>query len=340
MLHNGEKDMKEKWQVLATHDFPQAGIDFLRENRCEVEVSAKGEPLDKREIMEKLPGKQALCCDDAIDAEIMDAAPDLIILATYGVGYDHIDVDAATRRGILVTNTPGVLTASVADLAWGLLLCIARRVMEADAFVRSGKFRFSGPKFFLGQEIEGKSLGIIGAGRIGTAVARRAQGFEMKIIYYDLVRNKELEKLEGKRVELNRLLKNSHFISIHVPLRKETKHLIGAKELKLMKKSAYLINTSRGAIIDESALMEALMEQRIAGAALDVYENEPELTPGLADMKNVVLTPHIGSATSETREKMAVIMARNCMAGLKGERPPNLVNPEALRLSRIQKRNT
>lgn len=326
--------MRGKWQVLVTFDIPEVAIELLKKNGCEVEVNTEDRLLDKWEIMKKLPGKQALCCNVEIDAEIMDTAPDLKIIANYGVGYNNIDVEAATRRGILVTNTPGVLTAAVADLAWCLLLCVARRVIEANAFMRSGKFRFSGPKFFLGQEIEGKALGIIGAGRIGTAVAERAQGFGMRILYYDLVTNKKLRKVGAEKVELNRLLKNADFISIHVPLTKELTHLIGVKELKLMKARAYLINTSRGAIIDERALVEALKEQSIAGAALDVYENEPELTPGLADMKNVVLTPHIGSATTETREKMAVIVAENCIAALKEEeKPPDLVNPEVLNRS-------
>ena len=323
--------MEKHWKVLITRDIPQVGVDIL-EKYCEVEVNKEDMPLSKNEIINRLHKKQALCpVGDIIDSEIMDSAPDLKVIANYGVGYDNINIDSATQRGILVTNTPGVLTESVAEMTWSLLLCIARCVIEADSFIRAGKFKWTGPKMFLGTELSDKILGIIGAGRIGTEVAKKSRVFNMRVLYYDLVENEEMKKIGGKRVELEYLLKESDFISLHVPLTSKTRHLIGEKELGLMKKTAYLINTSRGAVIDEIALVKALKEGKIAGAALDVYENEPEITEGLSDMKNVVLTPHIGSATKEAREKMAIMMAENCIAALKGEIPPNLVNPEVLK---------
>ena len=326
--------MEKVWKVLVTRDIPQVGVDILKKY-CEVDVNTQDIPLSKNEIIDKLRGKQALCCigTEIIDDEIISSEPSLKVIANYAVGYDNIDVKAATKRGIMVTNTPGVLTEAVAEMTWCLLLCVARRVIEADSFVRAGKFRGSGPKFFLGTEVKGKTLGIIGAGRIGTEVAKKSQVFNMKILYHDLVKNRELEKMGGEKVDLDYLLKKSDFVSIHVPLTDNTKHLIGERELGLMKKTAYLINTSRGAVIDEVALVKALKEERIAGAALDVYEKEPELTEGLSQLKNVVLTPHIGSATKETRDKMAIMMAENCIAALKGETPPNLVNPEVLKNS-------
>jgi len=323
--------MEKQWRVLITRDIPQVGVEILR-SYCEVEINTEDIPLKKSEIMDRVRNKQALCAvGDIIDSEIMDSGPSLKVIANYGVGYDNIDIEAATKRGILVTNTPGVLTESVAEMTWCLLLCIARRVIEADNFVRTGKFKWTGPKMFLGTEIAGKTLGIIGGGRIGTEVARKSQSFNMKVLYYDLVKNEKIEKMGGRRVELDYLLKNSDFISLHVPLTNETRHLIGERELSLMKKTAYLINTSRGAVINEIVLAKALREKQIAGAALDVYEKEPELTEGLSEMKNVVLTPHLGSATREARNKMSIMMAENCIAALRGEKPSNLVNPKVLK---------
>ncbi|MCD6257561.1 D-glycerate dehydrogenase [Candidatus Aerophobetes bacterium] len=324
--------MEKHWKVLITRDIPQVGVDILKKH-CEVDTNTEDIPLSKSEIIDKLRGKQALCCigTEMIDDEIISSEPSLKVIANYAVGYNNIDVEVATKKGIMVTNTPGVLTEAVAEMSWCLLLCVARRVIEADSFVRAGNFKGGGPKLFLGAEVKGKTLGIIGAGRIGTEVAKKSRVFNMRVLYYDLVENEEMKKIGGKRVELEYLLKESDFISLHVPLTSKTRHLIGEKELGLMKKTAYLINTSRGAVIDEIALVKALKKGKIAGAALDVYENEPEITEGLSDMKNVVLTPHIGSATKEAREKMAIMMAENCIAALKGEIPPNLVNPEVLK---------
>ena len=323
--------MQKTWRVLMTLDIPEAGIRILGEY-CEVEVNREDVALSKKETMARLYDKHALCCgaEDVIDAEVMDSAPNLKIIARYGVGYDKVDVEVATQRGILVTNTPGVLTEAVAEMTWGLLLCLARRIIEADNFVRREEFKRSGPKSLLGTDIGGKTLGIIGAGKIGTAVAKKSIGFNMEILYCDPVGNDELDKMEAKKVKLDYLLEHSDFVSLHVALTSETTHLIGEKELGLMKKRAYLINTSRGKIINEAALVKALEKEQIAGAALDVYENEPRITKGLLGMKNVVLTPHIGSATRETRNKMSIMAAEDCLTALRGEKPSHLVNPEVL----------
>lgn len=324
--------MQKKWRVLVTLDIPEVGMRMLKEH-CEVEVNKKDVALSKEKIMAKLHDKHALCCgaEDVVDAEVMDSAPNLKIIARYGVGYDKVDIKAATQRGILITNTPKVLTDAVAEMTWCLLLCVARRAVEADSFVRAGRFETSGPRFFLGTGIGGKTLGIIGAGRIGTAVARKSKGFNMEILYCDLVKNEKLEKIGAKKVELDYLLKHSDFVSLHVALTGETIHLIGEKELNLMKKTSYLINTSRGKVIDEAALFKALKRKYIAGAALDVYENEPQVFKELLKMRNVVLTPHIASATQETRNKMSIMVAEDCIAALQGERLPHLVNPEVLK---------
>lgn len=250
------------------------------------------------------------------------------------VGYDNIDLPAATERGIPVSNTPGVLTDATADLAWALLFAVARRIVEADKFTRAGKFTAWGPMMFLGGDITGKTLGIVGAGRICTAVALRSRGFGMKVLYHDLVENARLKReLAARRVALEELLGESDFISLHVNMTSETRHLIGERELSLMKPTAYIINTSRGAVIDEEALVKALQSGRIAGAGLDVYEDEPRMKPGLLELDNVVLLPHIGSASIGTRTKMAVMAAENLLAMLKNERAPNCVNPEVYDLS-------
>lgn len=323
--------MQKEWKVLVTGDISGVGVEVLK-RYYQVEISAKNIPLKEGELMNRIHNKQALCSVGVVvNGEIMDSGQNLKVIANYGVGYDNIDIEAATKRGIMVTNTPRVLTKSVAEMTWCLLLCIARRIIEADNFIRVGKFKWTGPKLFLGTEIAGKTLGIVGGGRIGTEVARKSQSFDMKILYYDLLRNEKIEALGARKVEFDYLFKNSDFVSLHIPLTDKTRHLIGERELSLMKRTAYLINTSRGPIINEAVLVKALKEERIAGAALDVYEKEPKLTEELSEMNNVVLTPHIGSATREAREKMSIIIAENCIAVLKGEKPPNLVNPEVLK---------
>jgi len=269
---------------------------------------------------------------DTIDDEVLKAADRCKIFANYAVGYNNIDVESATRRKIIITNTPGVLTDATGDLAWALLFAVARRVVEADAFTRQGKFKGWAPQLFLGQDITGKTLGVIGAGRIGSNFAKKSKGFSMRILYYDVKRDLEFEQ-EAKAVfvDLDTLLKEADFVSIHVPLVPETRHLIGARELSLMKKNAILINTSRGPVVDEKALVNALKEGKIWGAGLDVYENEPDIEPELLNLANVVLLPHIASATYETRTKMALMAAENILAVFRGEIPPNIVNLEVLK---------
>jgi glyoxylate reductase len=257
-------------------------------------------------------------------------------VANFGVGYNNIDVAAAARRGVMVTNTPGVLTESTADLAMALLLAVGRRIVASDRYTREGRFQFWVPFHFLGHEVSGTTLGIAGMGRIGQAVARRARGFDMKVLYHNRTRlPADLERSLGAQwVQWDRLLSESDYLSLHVPLTSETRHLIGATELGMMKPGAFLINTARGPVVDEAALLDALRSGRIAGAGLDVYENEPELTPGLTDLDNVVLLPHVGSATVATRRRMAAMAVDNLLAGLAGREPPNWVNAEMMRASR------
>ena len=312
---------------------PEPAIELLKKT-CEVEVNGEDRVLKKDELLDKVKGKDAVLCllTDTIDDEVLKAADRCKIFANYAVGYNNIDVESATRRKIIITNTPGVLTDATGDLAWALLFAVARRVVEADAFTRQGKFKGWAPQLFLGQDITGKTLGVIGAGRIGSNFAKKSKGFSMRILYYDVKRDLEFEQ-EAKAVfvDLDTLLKEADFVSIHVPLVPETRHLIGARELSLMKKNAILINTSRGPVVDEKALVNALKEGKIWGAGLDVYENEPDIEPELLNLANVVLLPHIASATYETRTKMALMAAENILAVFRGETPPNIVNPDALK---------
>ena len=325
-------------KIFLTRRLPDEGLEMLKEH--DLEIYEGDTPPTKKEIIAGVRGKDALICllTDKIDGEVMDASPHLKIIANYAVGYDNIDVEEATRRGIIVTNTPGVLTETVADLTWALIMAIARRIVEGDKLMRQGKFKGWAPKLLLGSDIYGKTLGIIGAGRIGTAVAKRAAGFNMKILYYDMEKKEEIEKeCNAKFVDLETLLKEADFVSLHIPLTPETFHIIGEKELKMMKKTAYLINTARGKCVDEKALVKALKEGWIRGAALDVFENEPEISPELKEMDNVVLTPHIGSASYETRSRMAIIVAENVIAALNGKIPPNCINPEVFKKSERNK---
>jgi glyoxylate reductase len=244
------------------------------------------------------------------------------------VGFNNVDVEAASRRGILITNTPGVLTDATADLTWALLLGIARRVAEGDAEMRAGRYKAWGPFYMLGGDVTGATLGLIGPGRIACAVAARAQGFRMRILYHGRRPSQEIEALGGRGVTSDELLAESDFVSVHVPLTAETHHLINAQALAKMKTTAYLINTSRGPVVDEQALVQTLKAGKIAGAALDVYEREPAMAEGLADCPNALLLPHLGSATHATRAAMSRIAGENVVAVLQGRRPPNLVNPE------------
>jgi len=316
-------------KVLATGRLPDEVVTLIEKDH-HVEINSKNKPMDRESLLSRIGDKEGLLCmiTDRIDTELLNCAPHLKIIANYGVGFNNVDINAATERGIPVTNTPGVLTDSTADLAFALILASGRRLVEGDRNTRAGEFRFWAPLHFLGQDITGKTLGIIGLGRIGKAVAKRAAGFAMKVIYSNRQR---LERGEEKALDVvyasfKTLLEESDFVSLHVSLTPQTTHLVGQKELNLMKPSAYLINTSRGPVVDEKSLLEALKNQVICGAGLDVYENEPELTPGLSDLDNVVLLPHIGSATIETRTRMAQMAAENLLAGLSDEIPPNCLN--------------
>lgn len=322
-----------KPNVYVTRMLPQSAIDLLTEH-CEVEINPDDRVLTREELIEKVKGRDAVLCllTDTIDGEVFDAAgPQCKIFANYAVGFNNIDLKAATQRGVIITNTPGVLTDATADIAWALLFSTARRIVESDKYLRAGKFEGWGPMLFLGRDITGKTLGIIGAGRIGANFAKKSKGFDMKVLYSDLQPNPEFEAETGATfVDKETLLRESDFVSLHVPLLPETKHLIGEAELKLMKPTAILINTSRGPVVDEKALVNALKTGEIWGAGLDVFENEPTLEPGLADLDNVVIVPHIASATIETRTNMGLIAVRNILSVFAGETPPNCVNPEVL----------
>lgn len=319
-----------KWNVYVTNEIPEPALDLLAEH-CNMEVNRSGEVLTKKELITKIQGKDAVLCllTDAIDQEVLEQAQGVKIFANYAVGYDNIDVPAATARGIMASNTPGVLTDTTAELAWALLFAAARRVAESDRYTRMGKYQGWGALLFLGQGIIGKTLGIIGPGRIGASFAKRAKAFEMKILYSGRRPNPEFEKeTGGEYVSQEALLRAADFVSVHTPLTPETFHLIGEEEFKLMKPSAILINTARGPIVDEAALVKALQTGEIWGAGLDVYEAEPELAEGLKELDNVILCPHIGSATVETRTKMGTMAVSNILSAMKGELPPNCLNPE------------
>lgn len=322
-----------KPKVYVTRPLPKEALRPLEE-RCQVVVNAEDlKNFSKATTIEKIKDFDALVVsgvkiDESICRSIRDRCK---ILASYGVGYDNIDIAAATKYGIYVTNNPGIVTDATADLTFALLLAAARRVVEGDAYVRSGKKDWN-PAILLGSQVSGKTLGIIGAGRIGKAVAYRAKGFNMPIIYTGRKSHPDFEAETGGRyLKLEPLLQEADFISIHAPLLDSTRHLIGARELALMKKTAILVNTSRGALIDERALLTALRDGQIAGAGLDVFEKEPLLEPGLTDLTNVVLTPHTGTSTMDTRIQMGEGCARNIFAVLDGNVPPNCVNPEMKR---------
>jgi len=323
----------KKASVYVTRMIPQATIDELR-NHFAVDVNPEDRALTKAELKEKAKGRDAIISliTDTIDGELLDAVgPQCRIVANYAVGINNFDVSAATKRGVVLTNTPGVLDDATATHTFALLLATARRLVESDRFVRDGKWKGWSPMFFIGMDVDRRTLGIAGMGRIGANVARKAKAFEMKIIYHNLHRNPALEKEIGAMyVDKETLLRESDFLTLHVPLTPETRHYIGEKELKLMKKTAVLINASRGPVMDEKALLKALQEKQIWGAGLDVFENEPEIVPGLTKLDNVVVVPHIASATTETRIKMGKIAANNIIKVLSGQPPETCVNPEVL----------
>jgi len=315
-------------KVLVTREIPEAGLRPLEE----FDVTVLSElPPERDELLEAAHGIDGVLSTltETIDAEFMDAAGDgLKVIANMAVGFDNIDLEAANERGVVVTNTPEVLNETTADTAFMLLLAAARRLGEGERIVRAGEWEAWGPKMLLGPDVWGKKLGILGFGRIGQAVARRAKGFGMEILYAGRSRKEDAEEEFGARyLELDELLRESDFLSIHTPLTEETTHFIGAEELEKMKPDGVLVNTSRGPLVDEAALADALENRRIFAAGLDVYEEEPKVHPKLLELENVVLAPHIGSASIETRDKMAATAGEDLRAVLRGEQPENPVNP-------------
>lgn len=318
-------------KILISQKIPKEAVEIAR-NNFEVDYNEDENPLPPEELKRRLKDKNGIVCllTDIMNGEVMDAAPNLEVISNVAVGYDNIDVNAATERNIAVTNTPGVLTDTTADLAWSLIMSVARRIAEADKYMRSGKWKGWGVMQWWGSDVHHATLGILGFGRIGKVVAKRAKGFEMKVLYHDAFRAPEEEEkeLNVTFVSKETLLKESDFVSVHVPLMPETVHIVGENEMKMMKPTAFLINTSRGPTVDEKALVKALKNKEIAGAGLDVYEKEPIMEPELKDMNNVVVLPHIASASIKTRTRMGTMAAENCVVALKEEIPPACVNPE------------
>jgi glyoxylate reductase len=327
-----EVDMTANGNVFVTRELPEKAMDVLRSapEIGELRVNPHDRVVTREELLDGVKWCDALLSllTESIDAEVMDAQPRLKVIANYAVGFNNIDIDAANERKIPVSNTPGVLTETTADLAWTLLMSVARYIVPADHFMRAGKYKGWSPLLYLGQDIFGKTLGIVGLGRIGYAMAKRAQGFDMRVLYSDVDEKAYASEVRAEFVDLDTLLNESDFVTLHPFLDDETNHLMNEERLRMMKSTAYLINASRGPVIDEKALAKALQEGWIAGAGLDVFEREPEMEPDLADMENVVVVPHIASATIETRTKMGLIAADNVLAALRGDRPPTIVNPE------------
>lgn len=324
-----------KPKVLATRPLFPAAQEILNAN-CDVEYWTTAERISREELLKKIKDKEALVCllTEKVNLELLGAAPKLRIASNVAVGFDNIDVAACTKRGVVATNTPGVLDETTADFAWTLLMAVARRLVEGESLARSGNWKGWDLDQLVGTDVWGKTLGIVGFGRIGRALARRALGFNMKVIYADAMRAPEAveNELKAERKDLNDVLAQSDFVSVHVPLLAETRGLFDAPKFFKMKPTAFLINTSRGAVVDEAALVHALESRKIAGAALDVFENEPFIHAGLK-RPNVVLAPHIASASIETRTKMACMAAENVVALFKGQRPANMLNPEVLKAS-------
>lgn len=324
-----------KPKVLSTRPlFPEARA--ILDKNFQVDYWTPPERISRADLLHRVADKDGLVCllTEKVNDELLDTSPNLRVAATVSVGYDNIDVPACTRHRVVATNTPGVLDDTTADFAWTLLMAIARRLLEGDAWIRSGTWPGWDLDQLVGADVWGKTLGILGFGRIGRGVAHRAQGFQMRILYNDAVRAPaEVEReLHAQFVDRDTLFREADFISIHVPLMPETRHLISTENLNKMKPTAYLINTSRGPVVDEAALAQALENKKIAGAALDVFENEPKVHPALVLRKDVILTPHIASASVETRTKMAVMAANNVVAFFEGRRPPNALNADALDL--------
>jgi glyoxylate reductase len=317
------------WNVFVSRRIPTEGMDLLRQSGAEVRLHDEESPLPRNELLAQLRSCDGVIIGggERVDAEFFDAAPKLKVVSCLAVGYDNVDLAEATGRRILVTNTPDVLTDAVADLTWALILGVARRVVEGDRLARSGKWRGLSPTLLRGVDVAGKTLGIIGAGRIGAAVAKRGTGFSMRLVYVARSAKPEMEALGGRRVTFDEILRESDFLCVHVPLTPDTRHLFGEAEFRKMKPTAYFINMARGAVVDEAALVRALRETWIAGAGLDVYEHEPQISPELLPMPNTLLLPHLGSATVETRRRMSIMAVENLLAVLDGRPCPNVVNP-------------
>ncbi len=315
-------------KVYVTRQIPAVGLEMLENAGFELKVSEKDGVLTKQELIDALREYQpeALLCllTDTIDAEVFDAAP-IKICATYSVGFNHIDLKAAKERGIVVTHTPGVLTDAVAEFTAAAIFSLAKRVVEADRFARAGKYHGWEPELLLGMELKAKTLGVLGAGRIGTRVAQICSALGMKVLYSDIANNEALDKMGAVFEDKDTLLKRADIVTVHVPLLPSTRHLLSDKEFESMKDSALLVNTSRGPVIDERALVRALASKQIAGAFLDVFENEPEISPELKEMENVILTPHIASATKETRNKMSEMAAQSIVDFASGKKPEHVV---------------
>lgn len=328
-----------KAAVLVTKRIYAEAVEYLRAH-VEVDYVDSDDGLSAQDLIKRIRGKHGVVSQltDKFPADVIERLEGVRVLANVAVGFDNIDLPAATRKGILVTNTPDVLTDTTADLAFALLLAAARRVVEGHLFVHSGKWRRWAIDLLVGQDVHHKTLGIFGMGRIGQAVARRARGFSMRILYHDVQRAPgPLERELGLEfVPQNRLLEESDFVSLHVPLSNVTRKLIGAPELRQMKSTAVLVNTSRGPVVDEAALADALQRRTIAAAGLDVFEREPEVNPTLLNLDNVVLAPHIGSASIDTRRRMSMMAVENAVAALEGRRPPNLLNAQLWKEPRAQ----
>lgn len=318
----------ERKKVLITRQLPGDAVEKLKEE-CDLLCDPPSDQMPRNQLSELIPEADALICllSETIDREVISRAPKLKVISNYAVGYNNIDVAFATERKIYVTNTPDVLTEATADLAWALLLAAARRVVEGDEMVRQNRFTGWAPDLLLGLDVAYKTLGVVGLGRIGLAVARRAKGFGMRVLYWSKNRKEQWEEQFGLEYQpLDTLLQTADFVSLNVALTPETHHLIGEKEFSLMKNTAILVNTARGPVVDEAALAAALREKKIWAAGLDVYENEPEVHPDLLKLDNVILAPHVGSGTIDTRAKMAEMVVSNVLMALKGQRPTNAVN--------------
>ncbi len=317
-----------RMKVFITRRIPEDGIRILEREGLEVTIFPEERIPTKEEIINGVKDADALISllTDKIDREVMDAAPNLKVIGNYAVGYNNIDVEYARKKGIVVVNTPGVLTDATADLAFALILAVSRRIVEGDKLVRRGEFKGWAPLLLLGKDVWGATIGIIGAGRIGQAVGRRARGFNMRILYYDRERKEEFEReVDAKFVTLEELLQESDIITLHVPLTQHTYHLLGEREFEMMKDGVVIVNTSRGEVIDEEALIKAIKKGKVFSVGLDVFENEPNIREELLQLPNVVLTPHIGSATERTRRKMAEMVCSDVLRVLKGEEPLNRV---------------